>query len=104
MYLVQLHSDAIVGQGRSLKYWTTYDEMNRISTIDDYMDKMALMSDWGARDNISIAKVPAGTKVRHVLGTARKQVGVVETRPGGGLQVLFEHFDDSWIIDTRPLP
>lgn len=22
----------------------------------------------------------------------------------GGLQILFEKFDDGWVLDTRPLP
>lgn len=104
MYLVQFHSDAEVGSGRSLKYWTTFDEANGISTIDDYMDKMALMSNWGARDNVSIAKIPAGTKIKYAIGTAKEQVGAIESRPGGGLQILFEQFDDSWVIETRTLP
>ena len=38
-------------------------------------DKMALMSNWGARDNVSIAKIPAGTDIKYAVGTARKQVG-----------------------------
>lgn len=104
LYLVQFHSDAEVGSGRSLKYWTTFDEANGISTIDNYMDKMALMSNWGARDNVSIAKIPAGTKIKYAIGTAKEQVGAIESRPGGGLQILFEQFDDSWVIETRPLP
>ena len=103
LYLVQFHSDAEVGSGRSLKYWTTFDEANGISTIDGYMNKMALMSNWGARDNVSIAKVPAGTKIRYAIGTAKEQVGAIESRPGGGLQILFEQFDSSWIIETRHL-
>ena len=103
-YLVQFHSDAEVGSGRSLKYWTTFDEANGISTIDDYMDKMALMSNWGARDNVSIAKIPAGTEIKYAVGTAREQIGAIESRPGGGLQMLFEQFDDSWVLETRPLP
>lgn len=104
LYLVQFHSDAKVGSGRSLKYWTTFDEVNGISTIDDYMDKMALMSDWGARDNVSIAKIPAGTKIKYAIGSAREQVGPTELRSGGGLQILFEKFDDSWVLDSRLLP
>ncbi len=104
MYLVQFHSGAEVGSGRSLKYWTTFDEANGISTTDEYMDKMALLSDWGARDNVSIARIPAGTKIKYAVGTARKQRGPAETRPGGGLQILFEKFNDSWVIDTRKLP
>lgn len=104
MYLVQFHSNAEVGSGRSLKYWTTFDEANGISTINDYMDKMALMSNWGARDNVSIAKIPAGTEIKYAVGTAREQIGAIESRPGGGLQMLFEQFDDSWVLQTRPMP
>lgn len=46
LYLVQFHSNAEVGNGRSLKYWTTFDEANGISTVDDYMNQMALLSNW----------------------------------------------------------
>ena len=104
LYLVQFHSNAEVGSGRSLKYWTTFDAANGISTVDDYMNEMALLSNWGARDNVSIAKIPAGTKIKYAIGTAREQVGAIESRPGGGLQILFEEFDDGWVLDTRPLP
>ena len=69
LYLVQFHSNAEVGSGRSLKYWTTFDAANRISTVDDYMNQMALLSNWGARDNVSIAKIPAGTKIKYAIGT-----------------------------------
>lgn len=103
MCLVQFHSNAEVGNGRSLKYWTTFDEANGISTVDDYMNKMALLSNCGARDNVSIAKIPAGTKIKYAIGTAKEQVGAIESRPGGGLQILFEQFDDGWVLDTRPL-
>ena len=67
LYLVQFHSNAEVGSGRSLKYWTTFDAANRISTVDDYMNQMALLSNWGARDNVSIAKIPAGTKIKYAI-------------------------------------
>ncbi len=97
LYLVQFHSNAEVGSGRSLKYWTTFDAANRISTVDDYMNQMALLSNWGARDNVSIAKIPAGTKIKYAIGTAKEQVGAIESRPGGGLQILFEKFDDGWV-------
>ncbi len=103
MYLVQLHSNAEIGKGRSLKYWTTVDEAKNFKSIDDYMDRMALLSDWGARDNVSIAKIPAGTDVKYAIGTAREQIGPLETRPGGGLQLLFEYFDEAWISDTYSL-
>ena len=104
LYLVQFHSNVEVGSGRSLKYWTTFDAANGIRTVDDYMNQMALLSNWGARDNVSIAKIPAGTKIKYAIGTAKEQVGAIESRPGGGLQILFEKFDDGWVLDTRPLP
>uniref|UniRef100_UPI0040272690 RHS repeat-associated core domain-containing protein n=1 Tax=Agathobacter sp. TaxID=2021311 RepID=UPI0040272690 len=104
IYLVQFHSNAEVGSGRSLKYWTTFDEANGISTVDDYMNRMALLSNWGARDNVSIAKIPAGTKIEYAIGTAKEQAGATESSPGGGRQILFEQFDDAWVLDTRPLP
>lgn len=104
MYLVQFHSNAEVGSGRSLKYWTTFDEANGISTVDDYMNKMALLSNWGARDHVSIAKIPEGTEIKYAIGTAKEQVSSIESRLGGGLQILFEKFDDGWLLDTRALP
>ncbi len=91
LYLVQFHSDAKVGYGRSLKYWTTFDEANGISTIDDYMDKMALLSDWGARDNVSIAKIPAGTKIKYAIGTAKEQVGAIESRTDGAYKCYLKN-------------
>ena len=73
LYLVQFHSNVEVGSGRSLKYWTTFDAANGIRTVDDYMNQMALLSNWGARDNVSIAKIPAETKIKYAIGTAKEQ-------------------------------
>ena len=39
LILVQYSSDA---PDASLCYWTTVDEANRITTLNDYMDKLAL--------------------------------------------------------------
>ena len=44
------------------------------------MNQMALLSNWGARDNVSIAKIPAGTKIKYAIGTAKEQVGAIESR------------------------
>ena len=40
---------------------------------------------------------------KHAIGTARKQINLEtnEIREGGGLQILFEEFDPSWIIQTK---
>ena len=48
-------------------------------TVDDYMNQMALLSNWGARDNVSIAKIPAGTKIKYAIGTAKAiEMGEIE--------------------------
>ena len=46
LYLVQFHSNAKVGSGRSLKYWTTFEEANGISTIDDIALKHSSVGDF----------------------------------------------------------
>ena len=104
LYYLYSSTNVEVGSGRSLKYWTTFDAANGIRTVDDYMNQMALLSNWGARDNVSIAKIPAETKIKYAIGTAKEQVGAIESRPGGGLQILFEKFDDGWVLDTKSLP
>ncbi len=60
----------------------------------------------GSRSHVSISKVPAVTKVKHAIGTAIEQNDKYkkEIRPGGELQILFEQFNDSWILDTRKSP
>ena len=104
LYLVQYHSNGEIGIERSLKYWTTTCEANNISTVEEYMDKMALLKEWGARNHVTVAKVPAGTKVKFAIGTATKQPRSYETRPGGGLQLLFEYFDECWLLETSEIP
>lgn len=51
-----------------------------------------------------LLKYQQETKIKYAIGTAKEQVGAIESRPGGGLQILFEKFDDGWVLDTRPLP
>ena len=43
----KIYFAAFIGNGRSLKYWATFDEANGISTVDEYMDKVALLSNGG---------------------------------------------------------
>ena len=62
----------------------------------DYVEKMKVICPVGI--------LGAGTKIKYAIGTAKEQVGAIESRPGGGLQILFEKFDDGWVLDTRPLP
>lgn len=72
--------------------------------LKEYMDKLALSKDWGARDIIKVRKIPKGTKVKYAVGTAKVQTKIVDPRPGGGLQLLFSEFDTDWIKEIRSLP
>lgn len=83
---MQYSSDA---PDASLCYWTTVDEANRITTLNDYMDKLALSKDWGNRNTVKVARIPAGIEVKYAVGTAREQLLIADPRPGGGVQYLF---------------
>ncbi|OLA47872.1 MAG: hypothetical protein BHW39_02010 [Firmicutes bacterium CAG:552_39_19] len=61
---MQYSSDA---PDASLCYWTTVDEANRITTLNDYMDKLALSKDWGNRNTVKVARIPAGIEVKYAL-------------------------------------
>ena len=69
MILVQFSSDA---PNASLRYWTTIDEANGISTIEEYMDKMALSKEWGNRNVVKVARVKKGTEVTQLLESRRR--------------------------------
>ena len=98
LILVQYSSDA---PDASLCYWTTVDEANRITTLNDYMDKLALSKDWGNRNTVKVARIPAGIEVKYAVGTAREQLLIADPRPGGGVQYLFNQFDTDWITEIR---
>ena len=98
LILVQYSSDA---PDASLCYWTTIDEANEITSLNDYMDKLALSKDWGNRNTVKVARIPAGTKVKYAVGTAREQLLIADPRPGGGVQYLFNQFDTDWITEIR---
>ncbi len=98
MILVQFSSDA---PNASLRYWTTIDEANGISTIEEYMDKMALSKEWGNRNVVKVARVKKGTEVTHAIGTAKAQTKISDPRPGNGQQILFSKFDSNWITEVR---
>lgn len=98
MILVQYSSDA---PNASLKYWTTVDEANNITTIEEYMDKLALSKDWGTRNTVKVARISKGTKVKFAVGTAKEQTMIADPRPGGGKQLLFNEFNTDWITEVR---
>ena len=79
----------------------TIDEANGISTIEEYMDKMALSKEWGNRNVVKVARVKKGTEVTHAIGTAKAQTKISDPRPGNGKQILFSKFDSNWITEVR---
>lgn len=42
------------------------------------MDRLALSKDWGNRNNVKVARIPAGTKIKYVVGTAREQLLIAD--------------------------
>ena len=98
LILVQYSSDS---PDASLCYWTTVEEANGITTLNDYMDKLALSKEWGNRNTVKVARIPAGTEVKYAVGTARAQLLIADPRPGGGVQYLFNQFDTNWITEIR---
>ncbi|WP_229711286.1 hypothetical protein, partial [Agarivorans gilvus] len=57
LVLVSYHADTPLGEGRSAKWWTTTDQANAMSTIDDVHQGLALPHDWGVRDTVSVIKI-----------------------------------------------
>ena len=76
-------------------------QISQISCLNDYMDRLALSKDWGNRNNVKVARIPAGIKIKYAVGTAREQLLIADPRPGGGVQYLFSEFDTSWITEVR---
>jgi hypothetical protein len=104
LFLVSYHVDKPVGQGRSVKWWTTFEQGNKMSTIEDIHQSLALLPEWGSREAVSVAKIPQGTKIESYQGFAEKQFDPFGNEyKGGGEQFRFKFFDEAWIIDTRSI-
>lgn len=75
-----------------------------LTSGEDVREALALLSEWGARDAVSLARIPKGSKVTFVVGEAAKQSSpfIMEVRSRGGLQLRFLDFDQRWIIKQWP--
>ena len=68
-----------------------------------YRDAYALPEQWReggpfqAKDDVVIARIPAGTETTRLEGMAGPQPHVPDPRPGGGRQIFFQEFDTRWI-------
>ncbi|MEZ4873003.1 MAG: pre-toxin TG domain-containing protein [Bdellovibrionales bacterium] len=102
LILVKFHDSENMG---TMKYWTTLEQSNSISTIDDLHEQLALARVWGARDVVSVAKIPKGTEVSAIKGMARPQTDDILGRDlsGQGVQYLFENFSVNWLWSSRKI-
>ncbi|MEE3627464.1 RHS repeat-associated core domain-containing protein [Nitrospirillum sp. BR 11752] len=103
--LVSYHADTPLGQGRSAKWWTSLEQGNKFSTIDDVHQGLALPPEWGNREVATVIKIPKGTDITAYVGEAAQQKGADGTIfQGGALQYRFKDFDPSWIVESRGIP
>jgi hypothetical protein len=110
LVLLNYHDiDKNIGFGhndRSMKWATHISDGNKMLTVDDIHQHLALVSpDWGKRDAVSIIRIPAGTDVIFFSGQAADQASpkTLESFKGGGFQVRFKTFDEKWIVETKKL-
>jgi hypothetical protein len=103
LYVVQYHSGAKLGEGRSLQWWTSTRNGNTFFTIEEVMERLQLMSSWGERTHVTLAKIPANVKVQFLYGKAALQAGSTGEITTAG-QLRFLDFDPGWILETRKLP
>ncbi len=103
-YLVSFHSDKPVGAGRSVKWWTKLEAAKEFKDEEDIRQNLALPKSWGARNKVSIARIPKGRKLERYSGTAAPQFDETDGfHKGGGFQYRFKDFNTRWIIDEMDL-
>lgn len=105
LILVQYHDKVPLGSKRSVKWWTSVREANLLSDKEKIHQRLGLSPEWGKRVSISVARIPKGTIVEYMSGTAAKQDGKDgSVYIGGGVQYRFKEFNSDWIVETEDLP
>jgi hypothetical protein len=76
-------------------WWTTCQYSGTLTSVAEVRQRLALPHEWGARNGRVIAKIPAGSRVTYLAGTARRQCEPHGARcyGGGGRQILFRDAD-----------
>jgi hypothetical protein len=96
-------SSRAVGSERSLGWWMPLDEARTHTSLEDFRNAYALPEQWReggsfqAKDEVLVARIPAGTETTRLEGIAGPQPHVPDPRPGGGRQIFFQEFDAHWI-------
>lgn len=101
LVVVQYHG---VDAQSNYKWWQPVYQANQQFKVEDMMNQLAILREWGERTHVSIARIPAGSYIEMTHGRARSQVSLNESRPGNGVQYYFHDFDPDWIRATRSLP
>lgn len=106
LVLVQYHGPGPVGVGRSHNWWMLASKTNKLHTVSEVMDKAGLLSNWGKRTHVSVARIPKGEEITTLLGKAREQIDSItgEVRPGGAIQMRIKGFKPEWVVETRKIP
>ena len=55
-----------------------YEKGEMELALNDYMDNLALSKDWGNRNTVKVARIPAGIEVKYAVGTAREQLLIAD--------------------------
>lgn len=115
LWLANVHDGSVpLNAGRSLKYSAPLDDV-LANSRGGFVEKLALVPDWGPRTDVSIIHVPEGTSVTMAEGTTAAQpsymkvLGQDVVRPlgakgGGGVQVLLADVDRNWVVWTGKAP
>lgn len=120
LYLANVHDpSAILSQvgkgGRSLKFSAPLDEVLG-SSRGGYLQRLALVPQWGKRTAMSIIHIPAGTDIDAAIGGTASKISHltihghefedinIGTKAGGGTQVLLKNVDKDWVVWTGKAP
>ncbi len=106
LVLVQYFDQAGGGSG---KWWTSLEEANHMSTVDDVHQRLALLPEWGQRNAVRVVRIPPGEDVAFLYGRARPQVGTTGPATGrwfagGAEQFRLLEFDEAWVVASRAIP
>ncbi|MBA3602478.1 MAG: hypothetical protein H0W50_02305 [Parachlamydiaceae bacterium] len=106
MVLVQYHGSGVVGVDRSHNWWMVPNEANYFHTLEEVMNKAGLLTSFGERNFVSVARIPKGEQLTFLSGKAGKQIDAItgEIRPGGATQLRIKDFKAEWIRETKKLP
>lgn len=88
------------------KWWMPSTQANKLSTMDEIMDRSALLTKYSDYSHVSVMRIPENTPVRFLWGKAKEQSDSIkkEYRTGGGVQYRFYDVDPKWVSETRALP